>query len=81
VIRSADGGGERGRGAHPERAVGAVGVVVLAPVLDQPLGFGQAGERLDAEQLAADAGAEALDVEVLLRPAGLDLGADGRPRP
>jgi hypothetical protein len=55
--------------------MGPVVVVVLAPVLDQDLCLGQAGEQLDAEQLVADATAEALDVGVLPRRAGLDVRA------
>jgi hypothetical protein len=59
--RLEDRGGELGGGHHPQRAVRPVVVVLLAPVLDQHLGFGQAGEQLDGQQLVADAGAEALE--------------------
>ena len=44
-----------------------VAVVVLAPVLDPDLGFCEAGEQLDGQELVADAAAEALDVRVRLR--------------
>ena len=52
-------------------------VVVLAPVLDEHLGLGEAGEQLDGEQLVPDSGAEALDVGVLPRRARLDVRAPG----
>jgi hypothetical protein len=55
-----------------------VAVVVLAPVLDHDLGLGEAGEELDGQELVAEPGAEAFDVGVLPRRAGLDVGA---PRP
>src|SRR3954470_24362691 len=47
-------------------------VVVLAPVLDDDDGFGEAAELLDVEQLVAHAGVEGLHVGVLPRRAGLD---------
>ncbi len=50
-------------------------VVVAAPVLDQHSGFGETREQLDAEQLVAHPGAEALDVWVLPRRARLDVRA------
>ena len=50
-------------------------VVVLAPVFDQDPCFGEAGEQFDREQLVAHPGAEALDVGVLPRRAGLDVRA------
>src|SRR3954463_11087360 len=56
----------------------SVGVVVLAPVLDDDLGFGEAAELLDVEQLVAGAAVEGFHVGVLPRRAGLDergLGA------
>src|SRR4051794_10581078 len=40
-------GGERSRGAHPERRVRAAGVVVLVPVADHDTSLGQACELLD----------------------------------
>ena len=70
-------GGERGRGAHPERGVRPALVVVLAPVCDHDLRLGQAGELLDVEQLVADAGVEGLDERVLPRRARLDVRGAG----
>src|SRR5215207_6775441 len=66
------GGGERGRRQAPQRGVRAAVVVVLAPVLDDDLRFGQAGEQLDVEQLVANSGVKGLHERVLPRRAGLD---------
>ena len=63
--------GERGGGHHPERAVRLAVVVVLAPVLDQDLGLGEAGEQLHREELVADASAEALDVRAFREALGV----------
>ncbi len=52
-------------------------VVVDAPVLDQHPRLLQAGEQLDREELVAHTPAEALDVGVLPRRAGLDVRAAG----
>jgi hypothetical protein len=49
---------ERRRGRQPVRPVGPAAVVVLAEVLDYHLDFGQAGERLDGEQLVTDMAVE-----------------------
>jgi hypothetical protein len=60
--RLAEGSGEsRGR-QHSKRGARAVVVVILAPVLDQHLGFSQAGEQLHGEQVVAGARAEAVGV-------------------
>ena len=75
--RLTEAGGERGRSHHAEGAVGTMVVVVLAPVLDQHPGFGQAGEQLNSEELVADAPAERFDVGVLPWGAGVDVGAAG----
>ncbi len=45
--------GERRRGHHPERGVRPMLVVVLAPVLDQALRLGEAGEQLHSEHVLA----------------------------
>ena len=63
--------GERGGGHHPERAVRLAVVVVLAPVLDQDLRLGEAGEQLHREELVADASAEALDVRAFREAFGV----------
>jgi hypothetical protein len=49
-------GGDRDRDHHFEGGVWAVVVVVvvLAPVFDEDLGLGQAGEQLHSEQLVSD---------------------------
>jgi hypothetical protein len=52
-------------------------VVVLLPVGDEDLGLGEAAELLDGEQLVANPGVERLDVGVLPRRAGLDVGGPG----
>src|SRR4051812_42017572 len=49
----------------------AVRVVVLAPVVDDDGGFGEAADLLDVEQLVAQAGVEGLDVGGLPGRAGL----------
>jgi hypothetical protein len=50
----------------------SVVVAVLAPVLDDDDGFGEAAELFEVEQLVAGAGVEGLHVGVLPRRAGLD---------
>ena len=70
-------GGERGRRAHPKRRMGAALVVVLAPIVDEHPGFGDARELLAVEQLVSDAGVEGLHERVLPRTAGLDEDAAG----
>ena len=46
-------------------------VVVLAPVLDQDLRLGEAGEQLHREELVADASAEALDIRAFREAFGV----------
>ena len=50
------------------------GIVVTAPTLDYDLGFPQRVEDLAIEQFVTQAGIEALDVAVLPRTAGFDVG-------
>jgi hypothetical protein len=56
-------------------------VVIVAPVGDHDLGFGETGEQLDGQQLITDPRAEALDVGVLPRRPRLDIGAAGAGEP
>src|SRR3954471_4605185 len=63
---------ESRRRAHAQRGVRPALVVVLTPVDDEDLGFGQAGEPLDVEQLVADPAVEGLHERVLPGRAGLD---------
>jgi hypothetical protein len=58
--------------------VRAAVVVVLAPVLHDDRGFGQASEQLDVEQLVADARVKGLHERVLPRASGLDRGLGSR---
>jgi hypothetical protein len=66
------GTGEHIRRLVAERRVGAVGVVVLAPVFDDDDGFGEAAELLEVEEFVAGAAVEGFDVGVLPRRSGLD---------
>ena len=55
-------------------------IVMTPPAFDDDLSFSEGVEDLAVEQLIAKAGVEALDVAILPRTAGLDigsLGADG----
>src|SRR5262252_4401488 len=55
-------------------------IVMTPPAFDDDLSFSEGVEDLAIEQLIAKAGVEALDVAILPRTAGLDigsLGADG----
>ena len=52
-------------------------VVVLAPLLDQHLGFGQAVEHLAPKQLVTQLAVEALHVAVLPRTTRLDVSCLG----
>src|SRR5215203_5875158 len=65
--------GELGRCQIAERAVGAVGVVLDAPGLDDDLRLEERAELFDVQQLVAAATVEALDEGVLPRRAGLDV--------
>lgn len=65
---------------HAKRRVWSVRVVVVTPVGDEDLRFGEAVEQLDGEQLVADTGAERLDVRVLPGRAGLARPASAPPR-
>ncbi len=53
------------------------GVVVTPPTLDDDLGFLQRGEDLAIEQLIPQAGIGVLDVAVLPKAAGFDVGSLG----
>jgi hypothetical protein len=53
--------------------VGPVGIVLSAPVADEDLGFGEAGELLDVEQLLAHPAAVRVDSGVLPGRARLDV--------
>lgn len=54
-----------------------VGVVLDAPVFDDDLRLGEAGELLDVQQLVAEAAVEGLHERVLPRAAGLDVRGGG----
>jgi hypothetical protein len=53
-------------------------LVVLSAVPDEDLRRGQAAKQINDEQLVADARAEGLEVGVLPRRSGLDIGASRR---
>jgi hypothetical protein len=57
--------------------MGPNGVVVLAPALDDDLGFSQRVEDLAIEQFVAQASIEALDIAVFPEAARLDIGRLG----
>src|SRR3712207_2961506 len=53
------------------------GVVVLTPALDQYLGLPECAEHFAVQQLIPELAVEGLDIAVLPRTAGLDVGGLG----
>jgi len=70
-------GGLRCRRPVTKAAVGADGVVVDTPSLDQDLRLAEREEDLPVQQLVAEAGVEAFDAAVLPRRSRLDEGRFG----
>lgn len=74
LVRSVGGGGEPAEGS-----VGPVGVVFVAPVLEDGAGFGDVGEVLNVEALVSEAAVEGLDEGCFPRRAVFDVGGLGAP--